>query len=85
MHMVRSTPMLFFFVQTRSVGLQTNAYGQMRCGACLVMLPLAREGLGEVVCNYECARMLRSQHALVRGEHLAFYGAEKYGEDVASL
>ena len=27
-------PMMFFFVQTRSVGLQTEACGPMRCGAC---------------------------------------------------
>ena len=35
------------------------------------MLPLAREGGGEIVCTCEHVRMLRSQHALSYGEHLA--------------
>ena len=35
---VHMTPMRFFFVQTRSVGLQTEACGPMRCGACGPML-----------------------------------------------
>ncbi len=37
----------------------------------LSMLPLAREGGGEIGRTRERVRMLQSQHALSHGEHLA--------------
>ena len=46
---------------------------QLRLGAFALaeMVPLAREGGGEIRRSHERLRMLRSQHALVHGEHLA--------------